>query len=233
MSGPVLFVAAEAREFSGLIRHCCKVERLQWPLDFARQAQLKGRQVVMVANGAGPRLAAEAVEVAQAKMVASVVVSTGYCGALDPKYHVGDIIVADQIVAEDEVFAVYFPTSVRPHRIGTVVSIDRVAAAAEEKRRLRAPGPAAVDMESAGVARRVRQWEVPICCIRVVTDTSEEGFSLDLNACRLPDGRFSAARIVATALRRPLVGIPELLRLHRTSQSASRALGDFLADCSF
>jgi adenosylhomocysteine nucleosidase len=233
MSGPVLFVAAEAREFSGLIRHCAGVERMAWPLDFARRGVLKGRQVVMVANGAGPRLAAEAVEVAQAKTVASVVVSTGYCGALDPEYHVGDIVVADQIVAEDEVFAVYFPTSVRPHRIGTVLSMDRVAGTPEEKRRLRAAGPVAVEMESAGVARRVRQWKVPICCIRVVTDTSEQGFSLDLNACRLPDGRFSAVRIVVSALRRPFVGIPELLRLQRTSQSASRALGDFLADCSF
>ncbi len=233
MSGPVLFVAAEAREFSGFIRHCRGVERVAWPLDFARRAELKGRQVVMVANGAGPRLAAEAVEVAQAKTVASVVVSTGYCGALDPKYDVGDIVVADQIVAEEEIFAVYFPTSVGRYHRGTIVSIDRVASSAEEKRRLRAAGAAAVDMESAGVARRVRQWKVPICCVRVVTDTSEEGFSLDLNACRLPDGRFSAVKVVASALRRPIKGIPELLRLRRTSESASRALGDFLADCSF
>ncbi len=226
-------MAAEARELDGLIRHCRNVERLDWPVEYARRGVLKDRPVVLVANGAGPRRAAKAAEVAQAKTGASLVVSTGYCGALDPMYHVGDVVVADRVVADGESFAVCFPSCDRPHRVGAVVSIDRVAGTVAEKSRLRLAGGSAVEMEAAGVARRVRQWELPFCCIRVVTDTSQEEFSLDLNACRLPDGRFSTRRIVAAALKRPGRGIPELWRLRRNSATASRVLGDFLADCSF
>ena len=55
----MLFVAAEAREFSGLLKFCRSVKKLDWPLDWVCSAELKGRKVVLAANGAGPKLAAQ------------------------------------------------------------------------------------------------------------------------------------------------------------------------------
>ncbi len=54
----MLFVAAEAREFEGLVPLCESVEKLDWPLDWARAARLNGRRVYLAANGAGAKNAA-------------------------------------------------------------------------------------------------------------------------------------------------------------------------------
>jgi hypothetical protein len=56
---------------------------------------------------------------------------------------------------------------------------------------------------------------------------------LDLNAARDDEGRFSVVKIFRQAVRRPLVVVPELLRLQRNSHLAAKALGVFLGDCSF
>ena len=61
------FVAAEAREFRGLLRHAERVNKLNWPLDFATMAWLNGRASILVANGPGPKLAGQAVETAKGR----------------------------------------------------------------------------------------------------------------------------------------------------------------------
>jgi adenosylhomocysteine nucleosidase len=228
-----LFVAAEAREFAGLLQHCRRVVALGWPVEWVRMAALDDREVILAANGAGPRRSAALMEVAQPRIKPAAVVSTGFCGGLDPEYRVGDVFVANRIQGAD--IEVQKPLLRRPRRFveGVLASVDRVVGSLEEKARLRASGASAVEMEAAGVVPRVRQWELPFYCIRVVTDRADERFTLDYNAARLPDGRFSVPRILGAALWQPASGIPELVRLGRNSATASRALGDFIADCHF
>ena len=77
----MVFVAAEAREFGGLLPFCRNVERLDWRLDWARVAELNGRKVFLAANGAGPKRAAEAIEFVRSEVGnrdMDAVVSTGY-----------------------------------------------------------------------------------------------------------------------------------------------------------
>jgi nucleoside phosphorylase len=114
-----------------------------------------------------------------------------------------------------------------------LVSVDHVAATASEKRALAASGALAVEMEAAGVLERAAALGVPFYCIRVVSDTADDTFVVDFNAARRADGRFDRGHIVKQALRRPLVMIPELLRLRGNAAKAVRALGDFVADCDF
>jgi hypothetical protein len=56
---------------------------------------------------------------------------------------------------------------------------------------------------------------------------------LDLNAARDRTGRFSVGQIVGQAIRRPVAGVPELLRLQKNAAMAVRALGEFIGSCSF
>lgn len=232
----MLFVAAEAREFSGLLRFCRAVRKLDWPLDWARSVELNRRQVFLAANGPGPKLAAEAMDVARRQAPdgsMDAVVSTGFCGGLDPGLEIGDIFVANGIRAGGELVPVRTPHSARRCATGALVSVDRVAQTMEEKRDLRASGASAVEMEAAGVLSRVREWGMPLYCIRCVTDLGNETFKIDFNAARRPDGRFSTPRILAAALRRPLAVGPELWELRNRCATAARALGEFIADCRF
>jgi nucleoside phosphorylase len=232
----MLFVAAEAREFSGLLKFCRSVKKLDWPVDWVCSAELKGRQVVLAANGAGPRLAAAVLEAARSEMSEGsmeAVVSTGFCGGLDPSMKIGDIFVANCIEVGGKVAAVRVPRSGRNYASGTLVSMDRVAQTAEEKRDLRRSGASAVEMEAAGVLPRVREWGVPLYCIRSVTDLADESFTIDFNAVRDSGGRFSTPRILAAAVRRPFTVGRELIELRNRCAIAARSLGEFIADCSF
>lgn len=224
-------MAAERREFDGVVRKAERIMKLNWPLDFARMAWLKGEPIVLVANGPGPKLAGRATEIARKHQELKGLVSTGFCGALNPALQPCDIFVATEIMGV--AYALSVPRSSERVKSGKLLSIDRVVSNAAEKTDLHQTGPDAVEMEAAGVALKAAQWNLPFYCVRVVTDTSTENFPLDFNRMRDADGRFSRIRIMAAALRRPGSVLPELLKLNKRFRDASRALGDFLVDASF
>jgi adenosylhomocysteine nucleosidase len=230
----LVFVAAERRELEGLLVHVDEVKRLRWPLDFARQGLLNGAQIVLVANGPGPRLAGEAVDLVQQNKAMDSLVSIGFCGALQPSLAACDIFVATEVSGIASALA---PVSSRPFKTGKLLSIDRVVSTAVEKVQLGQAGADAVEMEAAAVALRALQYNVPFYAVRVVTDTVAENFPLDFNRMRSQAGnnagRFSRGRIIAAALRSPATVFPELLKLNKRTKRASQALGDFLADARF
>jgi adenosylhomocysteine nucleosidase len=230
----LLLIAAEPREFSGLLRFCTNVKRLGWPLHWARVAALNGREVLLVANGAGSVRAAEAVEVASSDGKLNWICSMGFCGALENGMHVGDIFVAERVDAGGGKYATSKPQSAQMrYRMGVLASIDRVAQTAHEKCELRAMGASVVEMEAGGVARKAAELNLPFFCIRSVTDLAEENFHFDFNSALRSDGRFDTMRLIAATCRRPLSLLPELLRLWGRSRTASRTLGEFIASCRF
>lgn len=182
---------------------------------------------IFAANGPGPELAGQAVDgIASA---VDAVVSVGLCGALVEKLEIGDIVVGSAVNG----VSIDVPESTQKRVTGPIASVDHVVQTVDEKLRLRQTGAVAVEMESAAVLERARRWGVPFYCIRAVSDTCSEGFELDLNAARDHAGRFRVGRILAQAVQKPLKGVPELLRLRRNSEIASKALGEFIGNCSF
>jgi adenosylhomocysteine nucleosidase len=210
----LLLVAAEAREFAGLLKRVPSKELAGTGAAFAREVQLGGRRAILLANGPGPRSVNQMLKDFVKEDVAEVV-STGFCGALDPALKVGDIIAVG--AAEDGIW-----------------SEDRVAVSAEEKRQLRErTGSKVVEMEYAAVAAKAAEWGVPCRAIRVVSDTAQEDLPLDFNRYRDDAGRFQLTRIAVAGLMRPFSALPELMRLDRQSRFASEKLGEFLANCKF
>ncbi|MBI5280348.1 MAG: hypothetical protein HY858_01610 [Candidatus Solibacter usitatus] len=232
--GSIVAIAAESREFAGLLAHASSVSRLDWGIDFARRAAIGGEPWILAANGPGPNLAAQAASAALRQARPRALLSTGFCGGLDPALAPGDVFVASRILAPSssrEFFPLPAP-SARPHAAGNLISIDRVAVTSAERRTLSQSGGRAVDMEAAAVAGAAERYETPFYCIRVVSDTAGEEMPLDFNRYRDAAGRFSRGRIVAAALLRP-ASIPGLWRLDARCRRAAVNLGDFLADCRF
>jgi nucleoside phosphorylase len=241
----LVFVAAEAREFSGLLRHAERVVKLNWPLDFAGRIWLNGRAALLVANGPGPKLAAEAVEIAKGRERLTGIVSTGFCGALDPALKLSDIFIATEILVGQAILpAAGIPAGIGqagskagsrqnclPHQ-GALLSTNHVAITASEKSELHKTGARAIEMEAAGVSEKAQQYNLPFYCIRVVTDTAAESLPLDFNQMRDAHGRFSRPKIIFAALRRPAV-FPKLLNFDKRCKNAAQALGDFIADTRF
>jgi adenosylhomocysteine nucleosidase len=104
------FVAAEAREFDGFLANAERVVKLNWPLRFARIVWLNGRAGLLVANGPGPKLAAQALDVMRemkdlqrlnVNLELTGLASTGFCGGLDPALQPCDIFVANHLLSRD------------------------------------------------------------------------------------------------------------------------------------
>jgi nucleoside phosphorylase len=162
-----------------------------------------------------------------ADLEADLVVNAGVCGALAPHLLPGDIVVATSVNGTEVAQPRSAPAAVH----GPLVTVGRIVATPDAKRRLRADtGAIAVDMEAAGILSQVSAER--FCCVKVVLDTASEGFALDLDNA-LVDGRFSRKRIIAQAARRPREVVPELLHLKRRRDQAAKALGEFLGNCSF
>jgi len=232
-SGPVLAVAALAREFSGLLRHASSVERLKSPVRTASRAVISDSHWLLVANGEGPRCAAEAIRWAFDSAAPRAVLSTGYCGALTPELAEGDIFSATEVRDESgSAFPAMAPMAARPAHRGPVLSIDRVASTAREKAELRATGAGVVEMEAAAVACAAGVKGLPFYCIRVVSDSASANLPIDFNLFRRGDGSIDSRLVARHALARPK-SWPALVRLALHASRASNSLGDYLADCRF
>jgi nucleoside phosphorylase len=235
----ILFVASEAAELKPLAAHLENLRKLPWPLDYAYEGISNGRRFILAAHGAGPKLAARATEVAiravdgarQSSSQLEAVVSTGYCGGLDPKLQIGDIVVATQVLdlATQETY-LCAEWDDKPNT-GMVLSQDRIATKIEEKALLfRQTGACAVEMEAAGVASRSKRAGLPFYCIKVISDAANDSFALDFNRLRTSEGRLARGKIMIHALAHPNL-VPGLLRLRRRTGVVAQALGEFLVSC--
>ena len=120
---PVLLVAAEPREFGGLLRFCRNVRPLEWPVHWARSAEWNGNEMLLVANGAGSARAAQAVEASRPSGRFDRVCSIGFCGALEEGMQIGDVFVADRIRACGREYVAARPATDRAYRSGVLASI--------------------------------------------------------------------------------------------------------------
>lgn len=225
----LLFVAADAMEFSGLLPRLRDVEKVPLRLDWVRSGRLGEDEVLLVANGVGRERAGEATEQGWLQLRPDAVISTGFCGALDDRLRVADIVSATSVNATPAQRL----TGSRPCHHGAVRSIDRVASTAAEKAELRSSGACAVEMEAAAVSEKAEAKGVPFYCVRAVTDLAGEDMANDFNAALRCDGHFDTMVILTGVMRRPAVRLPELLRLRKRCIEAARGLGDFFADCRF
>jgi len=69
--------------------------------------------------------------------------------------------------------------------------------------------------------------------VRTVTDRAGESFVTDFNGALRSDGHFDTIRILSSALRNPGQAVPELIRLRKYCNMATRTLGGFLVGCRF
>jgi len=229
MSDPVLFVAADPRELTAWVNQWESVHPVALAVNWARAGKWKGRAVAAIANGVGAERAFTAAIMA-GKI--SAVCSTGFCGALDDKLDIGDVVMATEVKNGSQTYPASLPRG--PQAVlGPVASIDHVAQTASEKSSLRETGAVIVEMEAAGVARAAEDLGVPFYCVRAVSDLATEDLANDFNAALTSDGNFSLIRLITGALARPRQRFSELLRLQRRTTIASKKLGDFLANTTF
>jgi adenosylhomocysteine nucleosidase len=229
----VLAVAAEEREFAGLLGRAGVKRRLNgWNVQAAWWIEAGGLRWVAVSNGPGGVLAGRAATAALSRCEVGCIVSTGLCGALDELLTPGSAVHAVEVLdgAGRRWNALDPRAGTRPVRL---LSLERVAVSAAEKRSLAAAtGAAVVEMEAAAVAAEAERRGLPFYCLRTVSDGLREELPMDFNRYRDSEGRFSRLRIAAACAVRPWV-VPALLRFDRQCRASAEVLGDCLVHARF
>jgi nucleoside phosphorylase len=229
----ILMVAAEPREFAGILSRAREVAPVRAAVDWARRGRLGEHEVWLAANGAGCLRAAAAVEAGREVCEPEAVVSAGFCGALEGRLEVASVVVATEVASDRQRWPAQLVTGGIRSTCGTIWCSERVVGTAAEKKALAETGACAVEMEAAGVAECAQARGLPFYCVRAVTDLAYESMANDFQAALRPDGHFGTMIILRSSLRQPSARIPELIRLRRRCALAARALGDFFADCRF
>jgi nucleoside phosphorylase len=226
----LILVAADRREFSGF-------DGLEFRSDRGvrnlAEGELNGVPALFASNGVGGRAARAAARSLIETTPAVALISTGFAGALDPTFSVGDIFVADRVLGEGVEYSgdILRPLG-DPFRRGSLLTVDHVVQSADEKRQLAASGAQAVDMEAACVAAVAAEHGLPFYCVRVVSDTAQTSFSIDFNRALREDGSFSVANLLWQAgWRRGRWR--QLAQLKRDGELAARSLARFLSACEF
>lgn len=158
-----------------------------------------------------------------------LLVMTGVAGALSPTLSVADVLAGSHVFVDGSVLAPpWVPAAPAAH--GLLLAVERVLVTAAEKASALAllPRglPAAVEMETRGLARAAAERGVAWGAVRAVSDTADADLPLDFNRLLRPDGSLPLSRVAAAALARP-TAIPGLLRLGRGTAAAAAALAEF------
>jgi adenosylhomocysteine nucleosidase len=158
-----------------------------------------------------------------------LIVFAGFAGALADGLHVGDIVLAEEVVDErGQSWRTTWPGGSSRYR-GRLVTVDQLTATSADKRRLGEQYQAcAVDMESALFAARCTQAGIPFACLRAISDEVTTPLSPALTSL-LSGGNASPWRVLKTLARHPGM-LPELLRLARDTKRASRQLAIVLGE---
>jgi hypothetical protein len=145
------------------------------------------------------------------------------------------VIVATEIAdLEGQCWPVPWPEELTgdwqpPLHRGRILTARKIINDPEEKRTLgKRQEAAAVDMESAIIARHCTERGVPFGCVRVISDDVHTALSPRLVSL-LSDGRVSPARVMSEVFRAPRLAI-ELWRLARQTRFAAEQLGKALGE---
>lgn len=182
----------------------------------------------VVVSGVGRKAAFDIAcrALADAKGCPRLVISAGYCGALSPDLHVGDVVAASGIIEPSgQCWRCATTTGIR---VGRLLTVSELIAAPHQKRSLHEDYEAdIVDMESAGVAEACLHIRgVSFIAVRAVSDTAATALSPELVRV-LSGGNVSIWKAMKALARKPAL-LGEFRRLARDTRLAARNLADAL-----
>jgi len=218
----VAIIAAMSGELKSLVRgwrheHRNEIDLWRWCFD-------EGEWVAACA-GAGVDAATRAFAEIEKEGAASLVISTGWAGALRDELEPGRAYDVSTVI--DARTGERFVTA-GPHNNCWLVTSQRVADAPEKQRLASTYEAALVDMEAAGVARLARMRGIPFYCIKGVSDGYRERLP-DFNRFINPNGKFQLGRFIVFCVLRPWYW-PSLMRMGENSRKAAQGIRESLLD---
>jgi len=182
---------------------------------------------------------AEASAAQMCRQGARAVLSIGISGGLDPALKPGDLVIGENVIADDAVIyasdrqllaAIISAHSGKSrderekHRFVSLFGADEIVSSVAAKKKLRETRAAiAVDMESHGAAKAAAGANVPFLAIRAIADPANRALPRAALHAVAADGSTRVAATLFAAMREPKQ-FPMLIRLGRDSRVALKTL---------
>jgi adenosylhomocysteine nucleosidase len=212
-------------------------ERLGEPL-------LLGEHVLLVVSGIGPDRAQQAAA-ALLERGARALLSFGVAGGLDPSLRPGALVVATETIGErgerlttdgawrarasERLAEPLSGIAGRPIARVVVAPIAESACVvhdpAEKRRLAQSSGAAAVDMESAALARCAARAGLPYLALRAVCDSADMPIPVSAKIAVDGSGRLRLARLLLALIPRPLESF-SLIQVDRAFRAALATLAE-------
>ena len=185
-----VFVAALRREVAAVVKGA------GWHADHSNHARnihvYVHEDAIVACAGMGAHRVSLAIEAALTLGAAAELISVGFAGACDLRFHVGDIVHPSILIdaRTGERFFLTDPSTTEAAEI--VVTVAAPAGAVAKHRLGISYSASAVDMEAATVARIAQAHGLPFSAIKAISD--EADFELpDMQQFSTPDGQFQEA----------------------------------------
>jgi adenosylhomocysteine nucleosidase len=210
-------------ESSALVRRIQKVQRH----DNLLSGKIDNRDVTILHTGVGAKACNEGLEILLHQTRPSMVISSGFAGAVSEQLHVGDLILSrnfsdPQLLANAE--RILHDRQPRVVKLFTSTSI--IDSVVERNEIARAADAAAVDMETGAIADVCKIHGVPLLSLRIVSDTASQPFPAPPSVLfDIERQQTNVGRLLAYLLRDP-GSIWRLFRFGRQIASARASLTD-------
>ncbi|HET9801816.1 MAG TPA: hypothetical protein VFP96_01140 [Candidatus Acidoferrum sp.] len=196
------------------------------------EGQIGRATVQFIVTGMGGENARRGAEIGLASPQ-TVCIASGFAGALNPSYKVGDVVAASAVqqLGKSKTLECSRNLAVaalenQAIRANLFLTSDAVVGTAEEKKKL-SPFADAVDMESFATLSVAKEKNVSAIAIRVISDSFDQDMPAEIDTTVDEFGRVKIGGVVKHLATHPLQ-LPALIRLGRQTRTAAEALAHFL-----
>ncbi|MBI5427692.1 MAG: hypothetical protein HZA02_05350 [Nitrospinae bacterium] len=246
---PVVCIVGAIKEEIAVIKGGMNVEETA-RLDYGSLwiGTWRGRRIALVRSGIGQIRARRSLEQARERLTLSLVVSMGFAGGLDPRLEVGDLIVADKVLAmptgspdtgpEPREISLRSPCAEQAMALadsadgkvyaGGLLTVNEIVYTPERKRALGERYPVlAAEMETHALADLSAEKRIPFLAVRSITDTADHEL-MNFSPMQNDRGEVSPLKAGWYVLTHPGKA-KDMVQLRAHSQKASARLTRFVA----
>jgi nucleoside phosphorylase len=188
------------------------------------------RKVEVVHTGVGEKACSERLPRFLEDQQFDVLISSGFAGALNDEFEVGDLLLAKNFSTIDLNKSRSSSSELRT-RTADLLTLPRLIDSADDRNRVaESSGAAAVDMETEFIARACAEHAVPLLSLRVITDTPRETFPAPPKVLfDIERQRTHALKLATFFLAHPK-RIPRLIAFARRIARARKTLAEALVE---
>jgi len=225
-------VCALPMELQPFLAHCERVRKYSGRHFQFRGGLYDGIRMVVAISGTGRQRAQRATQALVDAHNPDWVLTCGFAGALAPELKIGQIVVADRLLATDrppvQIDVKMTSNPARGLHVGPMLTCDQIVRTIADKKALAAQTQAlCVDTESHAVAEFCRDAGLKCLAIRAITDDLSRDLPPEVLTVFGSTGAVRMGAVVGALWKRPS-SYQDLWQLRETAHQAAESLAAFL-----